>query len=129
MRAVRICAIALVVAISITGAAAAATANTISITVPPLVTHKIVYDLTIQGFSRKRAVAYLFVDYAGCARSFTAEHKRATNESDFYSVRGRFTEVSGWKSSSTGTDHACAYLVGRKSGKLLAKTHVTFQIH
>jgi hypothetical protein len=128
MRQVWICAMALLGAFAIAAAAAAAPTDQISINVPVHVSQRTIYDVTINGFSRKRAVAYLFIDYTGCARTFAAEHKRAPNEADYYSVHGTFTEVSGWKSSSSGSDHACAYLIGRASGKLLAKSRVSFVV-
>lgn len=78
-----------------------------------------VYDVTISGFSRRRATAYLFIDYQGCARSFATEQSRADSESDTYSVKGRFAETTGWKSSQVGIDHACAYLVST-AGSVLA---------
>ena len=84
--------------------------------------------MTIQGFSRVPAVAYLFVDYSPCARSFAVEHRRAPRESDVYAVRGSFDEISGWRSRSAGTDHACAYLISRRCGVLLASISDTFRI-
>ncbi len=78
-----------------------------------------VYDVTISGFSRRRARAYLFIDYQGCAKSFSVEQSRAVDEADIYSVRGSFADTSGWKSSQLGTDHACAYLVS-PAGSVLA---------
>lgn len=128
MRQVWICAVALLGVLAIAAAAAAAPTDQISINVPVHVSQRTIYDVTINGFSRKRAIAYLFMDYTGCARTFAAEHKRAPKEADYYSVHGTFTEVSGWKSSSGGSDHACAYLIGRTSGKLLAKARVSFVV-
>jgi hypothetical protein len=90
------------------------------------------YSVTVRGYSRKRAIAYLFLDYMGCARSVAAEHKRAQQENeayDFYGVNGTFTKVSGWKSPWALTDHACAYLISRASGTLLAAARVSFVVH
>ena len=72
-----------------------------------------VYDVTLRGYSHHRAKAWLFIDYSGCATSFAVEKRRAAEEADSYLVKGKFSEISGWKSSSTGLDHACAYLVVR----------------
>ena len=88
MRRVWICAVALFGVLAIAAAAAAAPTDQISINVPVHVSQKTIYDVTINGFSRKRAIAYLFMDYTGCARTFAAEHKRAPKEANFYSVHG-----------------------------------------
>ncbi len=131
---VRICAVALAGVLLLAAAAAPAAAGAasssdqITVTVPTHVEQRTVYDVTIHGFSSKSAIAYLFVDYAGCARSFVAERSRAPAESDFYAVRGTFAKVSGWKSSSAGSDHACAYLVGKTTGALLAQARVDFDV-
>jgi hypothetical protein len=109
------------------GADAARSGNQIKILAPTPVHSKIVYDLTVQGFARRRASAYLFVDYSGCAASFAAEARRIPHAYDSYSVLGTFAEVSGWKSSSAGTDHACAYLVDR-SGVQLASDRISFPV-
>ena len=123
------CGLALLGAFVIAGGAAAAVpADRIAIAVPGNVTPTVTYGMTIQGFAYKRAIAYLFVDYAGCARSFAAEHNRASSEARFYSVHGSFSVRSWWNSSSKGMDHACAYLLARHTGKLLAKARVSFQI-
>ena len=95
MRQVWICAVALFGVLAIAAAAAAAPTDQISINVPVHVSQRTIYDVTINGFSRKRAIAYLFMDYTGCARTFAAEHKRARKEADYYSVHGTFAEVLG----------------------------------
>ncbi len=135
MRTVRICVVALLGALLVAGAAAAAPANKISIKVPAYVVHSksASYTVTISGFSRKRAIAYLFLDYTSCATSFAAEKQHPgegkRGDFDFYGVRGLFAKPTGWTSNSIGTDHACAYLIGRASGKLLARARVTFKVH
>ena len=117
-------------AFSVAGAAVAAQrAVEIKISLPAHIRRYSVYDVTIQGFSRVPAVAYLFVDYSPCARSFAVENRRARRESDVYPVKGRFDEISGWRSNSAGTDHACVYLVSRRSRVLLASIFDTFSIH
>ena len=112
----------------VAGAAQARPVDHIAIIVPGNVTPRVVYNVTIRGFARRRAVAYLFVDYLGCARTFSAEHNRAPHESEYYVVRGTFAEVSGWSSSNSGMDHACAYLVATRSGHVLARARVSFEI-
>ena len=102
-------------------------ASTIVISLPPSIRRHVVYDITLRGYARPRASASLFVDYAGCAATFAGEERRAPHESDSYQVRGRFTEISGWRSSSAGADHACAYLLTR-SGAPLASARVTFRV-
>ena len=125
-----ICAAAVLGAFSVAGVAVAAQrAVEIQISIPAHIRRHTVYDVTIQGFSRVPAVAYLFVDYSRCARSFAVEHRRAPREADVYAVRGTFDEVSGWRSSSAGTDHACVYLISRSSRLLLASIFDTFAIH
>ncbi|MGH2869141.1 MAG: hypothetical protein ACRDNK_16470 [Solirubrobacteraceae bacterium] len=123
-------ALALATAVTGLGQAAAGAArpgDRIRIVAPTLVRSQIVYDLTVQGFARRRASAYLFVDYSGCASSFAAEARRVPHAHDSYAVVGRFAEVSGWRSSSAGTDHACAYLVSH-SGVQLASDRISFPI-
>jgi hypothetical protein len=136
MRELRICALALVVvSLAVVGVAVASTTNRIGLSVPAYVVHSrtYTYAVTVSGYSRKRAIAYLFLDYSRCARSFAAEHRlvEAKHEAyDYYGVRGKFTEVSNWRSPyGSLTDHACAYLVSRASGALLARAHVSFLIH
>jgi|NGEPerStandDraft_6_1074524.scaffolds.fasta_scaffold175982_1 hypothetical protein len=101
--------------------------NHIQIVAPAPVQSQQVYDLTLRGFARRRATAYLFVDYAGCAASFAAEARRQPHAVDSYPVIGSFAEVSGWKSSSPGSDHACAYLVARSRAQL-ASDRIAFPI-
>jgi hypothetical protein len=110
------------------GVASAHRSEHIQISAPSRVKQHQVYDVTIRGFSRHRATAYLFVDYSGCARSLAVEKHRASSESDSYSVKGSFAEISGWKSSSTGVDHACAYLV-TGGGQLLSRAKLAFSVH
>ncbi len=124
-----ICAAALLGAFSITGGALAAPRDQIRISLPAHVKKRVVYDVTVRGYSRRHATAYLFIDYTACGRSFAAESHRAPNEADHYAVKGRFAKVSGWKSSSTGIDHACAYLVATSSGHVLARSRRSFRIH
>lgn len=109
------------------GPRATALGNQIQIVVPSVVRPRIVYDVTVVGSSGGPAIAYLFVDYAGCSRTLSAERHRSPHASYHYAVSGPFEKVSGWSSSSPGADHACAYLVAR-SGSLLARRRVTFTI-
>lgn len=95
-------------------------ADAIRVTVPTTVKRKVVYDVTIAGYARRHAKAYLFIDYQLCARSFASERARAANESQVYRVNGGFARTSGWKSSDRGFDHACAYLVSA-TGAVLAE--------
>jgi hypothetical protein len=111
------------------GLAGAAVADHVSIIVPPNVIHSTDYDVTVQGFSARRATVYTLVDYTGCARSFSAELSRITYKPYKYAVRGAFNEVSGWTSSGQGIDHACAYLIGSHPVTLLASARVSFRIH
>jgi hypothetical protein len=132
MRQARICAVALLGVLAIAGAAGAAPRNWIAVTVPAYVVHSKTqsYNVTVRGYSRKAAIAHLFMVYTrGCARSLAAEQQRANNQSRYYAVRGTFSEVSGWTSPWSLPDHACAYLIGRASGQLLAKAHVSFVVH
>ena len=118
---------ALVAGLGQAAASAARTGNKIEIIAPTLVRSQIVYDVIVQGFARRRATAHLFVDYSGCAATFAAEARRAPHAAYSYPVLGSFAKVSGWKSSSAGTDYACAYLVGR-SGVQLASDRISFPI-
>lgn len=139
MRQVRICAVALLGVLAIAGVAGAASTNRIVITAPAYIVHsqKSAYAFTLSGYSRRRGIAYLFLDYEGCLRSVAAERQRVDNENgaanpkpyEYYGVRGSFTEVSDWKSSSAGTDHACAYLISRASGTLLTAARMSFVVH
>jgi hypothetical protein len=129
-----ICAAALLGAFPAAGAALSRPADRrpadqIQVSVPARVNQRSVYDVTIRGFSRTHATAYVFIDYSACARSFAAERRRAPNESDDYAVKGSFAEVSGWKSSSADIDHACAYLIATPSGSVLASARLSFEIH
>lgn len=87
-----------------------------------------VYDVTISGYARRRAHAYVFIDYGGCASSLAVERQRAANQSDGYVVKGGFAETSGWKSPAPGEDHACAYLVASGSGAVLATARQSYRI-
>jgi hypothetical protein len=131
MRQLRICAVALLGVLAIAGAATAAPTNRIAIAMPAYVVHSNTtgYAVTLSGYSRRRAVAYLFLDYSGCARTFSAEHKRPLLKARFFSVNGRFTDGSAWTSPYRGSDHACAYLISRASGTLLAKARMSFIVH
>ncbi len=108
-------------------AAGAAPVDAIRIAGPGPIARGAVYDLTVSGVAHRRAVAYVFVDYAGCLLTLAAELRRARHAYDSYPVVGSFAEVSGWKSSSGGTDHACAYLVTRR-GTPLATARIKFEI-
>jgi hypothetical protein len=108
-------------------ARAGAPANQILITPPSHVRSQVVYDITVRGYVRRRATAYLFVDYSGCATTLTAEARRAQHAFYSYPVSGSFAEVSGWKSSSVGTDHACAYLIAR-AGTQLASARIALPV-
>jgi hypothetical protein len=112
---------------AIAAAPAAAAVDSIRITDPGPVLAGSVYDLTITGVSLHHATAYLFVDYAGCAATLAAELRRAPHAYDGYSVSGSFAQVTGWKSSSPGTDHACAYLAAH-GGRTLATARMAFVI-
>jgi hypothetical protein len=128
MRTVGACLVALLGALWIAPPALGARRSRITITVPAQVKKKTVYDVTIQGFARRRAIAYLFLDYNGCAKSFTGERQRAGKAHRKYAVHGTFAKVSGWNSSTAGIDHACAYLIGPRSGKVIASRRVAFRI-
>jgi hypothetical protein len=131
MRQVWICAVAVLGVLAIAAAAAATPTNRITVAVPAYVVQgeKNTYNITVSGYSRRAAIAYLFLDYSGCARSYAAEHQRPREKPHYYSVRGRFTQTTGWASSGAGTDHACAYLISRASGTLLAHARVSFIVH
>ncbi|MEO8966587.1 MAG: hypothetical protein ABI355_03285 [Solirubrobacteraceae bacterium] len=120
-------AVALATTAATAATAAVAPVDAIRITDPGAVLTGSVYDLSISGVAHRRATAYLFVDYAGCAPTLTAELHRAPHAYDSYPVAGSFAQVTGWKSSSRGTDHACAYLVAR-GGRLLATARTPFVI-
>ncbi len=128
MRTAGACLVALVGALWIAPPALAAGGNRITITVPAQVKKQTVYDVTIQGFARRPATAYLFLDYSGCAKSFATERRRAGKSRRKYAVKGAFTKVSGWNSSAAGVDHACAYLIGARSRRVMASRRVAFRI-
>jgi hypothetical protein len=134
MRKSGVCLVVIIGALAIAAYASAAGRNRIHVSVPAHVAQHRVYDVTVTGYARHRARAYLFIDYAGCAKSFAAERRRARVEKAFvglvtYRVHWTFSEVSGWKSSSKGADHACAYLVAHGSGRVLAHDRISFRIH
>jgi hypothetical protein len=111
-------------------AALAAAANRIAIGVSSDPTVGMTYNITLRGTSHGPATAWMFLEYAGCAKSFAAERKSAPSASFVhYRVNGRFVRTSGWSSNSAVMDHACAYLVTKKSQKLLARARVSFTIH
>ncbi|HET9103370.1 MAG TPA: hypothetical protein VFN55_08440 [Solirubrobacteraceae bacterium] len=87
-----------------------------------------VYDVTISGFAAQRATAWLFVDYAGCARTLAGELRRAPSSAQHFAVQGPFAEVTGWKSSAAGTDHACAYLAPRGRTLVLSRARLAFPV-
>jgi hypothetical protein len=102
-------------------------ANRVAIAIPGPVRAGRIYNVVLSGVSASHATAYLFVDYAGCAATLAGERRRAAAASDSYGVRGGFSEVTGWSSSSAGTDHACAYLVAA-GGHLLATTRRAYRV-
>lgn len=122
------CVAALVGALCLAPPGAAAVDGRIGITVSPHVKTDTAYNISIQGFARRAAIAYLFLDYAGCAKSIAVERQHPGTAHRRYPVNGAFTKVSGWSSSGTGVDHACAYLVGRQSGSMIAIKRVVFRI-
>lgn len=107
--------------------AAALPANRLRITIPSPARAGSTYDVVITGSASGPATAYLFVDYAGCARSPAAERRRSRTRPESYRVNGAFAEVSGWRSSSTAVDHACGYLVGA-GGHLLASARRAYRV-
>jgi hypothetical protein len=112
-----------------TSAAERAERDAIQVRAPAQASPSSVYDVTISGYARRRARAYVFIDYTGCARSFEVERRRAGDESDVYSVKkGDFAETSGWRSPTAGEDHACAYLLAPGSDTVLAAAHQTYRI-
>ncbi|MEO6858097.1 MAG: hypothetical protein ABI323_05855 [Solirubrobacteraceae bacterium] len=114
-------------ALALPGPAPARLANTIQISVTGRIHAGAVYDLLVKGTARERATAYVFVDYAGCARSLSVERRRTGGELDAYAVQGAFVKMSGWKSSSRGNDHACAYLVAG-GGHVLATARRSYRV-
>lgn len=125
-RRIGACVAILSATLGMAGAAAASRLEHITISTPRHVKKDDVYDVTLGGYSHHRARAWLFIDYSGCARSFTVEKQRASQEADSYLVKGRFSEISGWKSSTTGVDHACAYLV--LGGHVAARAKTAFSV-
>ena len=90
--------------------------------------HGAVYDVTISGFATQRSTAWLFVDYSGCAARWKASYAGRRRRFSASESRGRLAEVTGWKSSSAGTDHACAYLAPRGRTLLLSGARLSFLI-
>jgi hypothetical protein len=114
----------------IAASASAAQSNQISITVPTRALVAKAYGVSATGFARGTADAYLFIDYAGCAKSFSAEYKRAGKHGRVHwPVNGSFRQTSYWGSDYAGVDHACGYLVAKGSDNVLASSRVTFRIH
>jgi hypothetical protein len=129
MRAIGVCLVA-VGALWIAAAALGSGADRITIGVSSDPTVGATYDITLRGASHKPARAWLFIEYTRCAKSFAAERKHAPPQSSVrYPVNGSFAKTSGWQSNSTVVDHACAYLVAKGAGKLLARARVSFTIH
>lgn len=123
--------VALLFAVSAALAAPAAAAlaserDTIRIIPPGAVVRNTTFDLTITGHARRRALAYLFVDYLGCAPTLADELRRDARASDRYVVDGTFAELSGWVPPSAGTDYACAYLV--RHGVALASARLPMAV-
>jgi hypothetical protein len=133
MYSAAMCAVALGVAL-VTGPALASSTNTITISVPAHVVAGTksaqTYAVSVHGFARGGANAYLFIDYLGCAKSFATEYHRAGKDArSRWTVSGAFRGISYWNSDYAGIDHACGYLIGQRSGKLLATAKVSFRIH
>jgi hypothetical protein len=106
----------------------AAGSDAIRIAGPGAVVHGAVYDVTISGLADQRETAWVFVDYAGCAQTLAGELRRAPGSFQRFAVQGPFAEVTGWKSSSAGTDHACAYLTPRGRTQVLSSARQGFLI-
>ena len=120
--------LAMVVALASAAGASAAATDSIKIAGPGRVLHGAVYDVTISGFATERSTAWLFVDYSGCARTLAGELHRAPGSFQRFAVQGPFAEVTGWKSSSAGMDHACAYLARRGRTSALSSARLSFLI-
>jgi hypothetical protein len=120
---------ALLIAVVAAGPAMARNRTTIGLLVSKHVKRNKVYNITVSGFAPKKTVAYLFVDYSACSPSFAIEDRRAAREVVKYPVSGVFTKISGWSSSLAESDHACAYLVGLGTGRVLATARATFMVH
>ena len=56
---------------------------------------RLVYDVSVSGFSRRRAKAYLFIDYQGCAKSFGPSRAVPPASPTTYSVKGLFRRDDG----------------------------------
>ena len=121
MRQVWICAVALLGVLAIAGAAAAAPTDQISVTSRVHVSQRTIYDVHDQRVLAQARDRLPVHRLHGVRADFRRRAQARPQEADYYSVHGTFTEVSGWKSSSSGSDHACAYLIGRASGKLLGE--------
>ncbi len=100
----------------------------IQVTAPARARINRTYDVTISGYARRHARAYVFIDYGGCASSLSVERQRAAGQSDEYPVKGSFAQTSGWKSKAAGEDHACAYLADPGSGAVLATARQAYRI-
>jgi hypothetical protein len=110
--------------------ALASSADQITIGVSSDPTVGATYNVALRGVSRGPARAWMFIEYTSCAKSLAAERKLAPPKSFVrYRVKGSFVKTSGWSSNSAVLDHACAYLVAKGSGKLLARARVSFTIH
>lgn len=114
--------------LGLAGSALARARNSIHVAAPAHAAKNAVYNVAISGFSTKRDQAYLFVDYRPCAASVSAERRIAPGEEVPYTVHGAFTRVSGWKSSMSGVDHACAFLVNPKTGRTVASARVSYSV-
>jgi hypothetical protein len=109
--------------------------NAIALVVPSRVKQNRQYDISISGLALRKAKAYLFVDYGRCAATFAAENRIAVGESVDYTVSGAFVETSAWMTfliepgAPVQSDHACAYLVNPRTGRVLAAAKATFPVH
>jgi hypothetical protein len=109
--------------------------NTIAVVVPKRVKQHKQYHISISGLALHKAKAYLFVDYGRCAATSAAETRIAVGEGVDYTVAGQFLETSLWKTSLVEpgarlqSDHACAYLVNPRTGRVLAVAKATFVVH
>jgi hypothetical protein len=93
-------------------------------------THPETYTVSVHGYARRPASAYLFIDYRGCAKSFAAEYKRTVKAGRaHWAVLGSFHNPSYWGSDGAGPDHACAYLLAKGTRTLLARRSVPFRIY
>lgn len=101
--------------------------STIHVAVSSHVKKNVRYPVTVTGFSVKKEKALVFIDYFGCGRTPAAE-KRHSAPDEAYNVRGTFKRISFWRSAAAKRDHACAYLVSRKTGVVLVRASVTFSV-